>query len=135
MNQQSRASTSSIAAQPINPQPSTSGSGSTWAQQIDFPKQTAQSEFTNAINFTEETPLNSLANGEQTPSKLKTMMANVMKNINDSKYIYPGISITVMLILVVILIFQTVSVFSKVLALIIFVLFLIFTAYYAKKVK
>lgn len=96
---------------------------------------TPQEEFTDAINFREESPLNSDLNdgSNQNVSKMKSMMSNIMKNFNNSKYVYPCFAIVLISILVIIIVFQSrVSTFTKIVSILILLISVIFTIYYTK---
>lgn len=92
-----------------------------------------QNEFIDAINFSEKSQIqDDLADNDTTTSKFKSMVQNVMKNVNDSKFIYPFSAILVASILVIILLFQKATMFSKVIAVLLLIIFTIFTVYQAK---
>lgn len=93
---------------------------------------TAQSEYAKAINFSEHTPLNENS-PDPTMSKMKTMIDNIMKNFNDSKYLYPAITLVAMVTLVIIVLFQKSSTFIKIIAIAIFLIFTAFTIFKARQ--
>lgn len=119
--QQSTPSTSKrVYFESSNPQPSTSNT-----------RRTAQNEYIDALNFKEDSPLDGSQDTDQNTSKMKNMMSNMLKSINNSRYIYPAITIAVMVIFVIIVLFQS-STVSKVLSVILLLLFIVFTIYYTK---
>lgn len=116
-------------------QPSTSSNNQNFMPQSSTNltnTRTAQNEYIDAINFTEDSPLDSVDN-EPSPSKLKTMMKDMMKNVNNSKYLYPAIAIAVMVVFVIMIAFQKTTTFTKIMAALVLVIFVVFTIYYAKQ--
>lgn len=94
----------------------------------------AQNEYLDAINFREDSSLDSIGNNNnQTSSKFKNMVSSFMQNINDSQQIYPIIAITVMVILVIMILFQKTTTVVKIMAVILLIVFVIFTVYRNKK--
>ncbi|AUQ44019.1 putative gp51-like protein [Esparto virus] len=100
---------------------------------------TPQKEYTKAINFNDE-PLDaatnqiytSIENGQK-QNKFKLMLSNIMKNTTNSQYVYPTISIIVVSLFVIIMLFQTISLGVKILAVILMLLFIAFTVYRFKR--
>nr|UBR58241.1 gp51-like protein [Oryctes rhinoceros nudivirus]WIF19379.1 gp51-like protein [Oryctes rhinoceros nudivirus] len=114
----------------MDPQPSTSTAlPTTTTTTTTASAKNAQAEYTEALNFKEDEPLDV---SNPNTSKLKSMMNNVMKGINNSKYIYPTISIAVLVILVIILLFQASTPLCKIIAVLLLVFFVIFTIYYTR---
>ncbi|ATZ81515.1 GrBNV_gp51-like protein [Drosophila innubila nudivirus] len=96
-----------------------------------------QSEFTSAITF-QDVPDQMTSpyypnNQHQDQSKIKQMMANVLKMKNESKYVYPSIAIIVTSIFVILLLFQKICIGVKIFAIIILLLFIAFTIYEFKR--
>ncbi|AYP97978.1 GrBNV gp51-like protein-like protein [Mauternbach virus] len=96
-----------------------------------------QIEYTSAINFDDtsdhQTSPYHPNNQQRTQSKMKQMMANVLKIKNESKYVYPSIAIIVTSIFVILLLFQKVCIGVKIFAVIILLLFIAFTIYEFKR--
>lgn len=103
---------------------------------IDY--QSPQQALRDALNFTnafERDPM--LAASVTTAggsNKLNNNMRNMLKKFNDSKYIYPGVTLLTIVILVVLLVFQsTVSMMVKFIAILILIIFAVYSAYQCKK--
>lgn len=106
---------------------------------------TPQNEYSTAINFSEQpyTDGNFDPNVRVTTdqpytetqhqSKIKQMMANVLKSTNESKYVYPSVAIVVASLFVILLLFQKISTGIKIIAVVILLLFIAFTVYQFKR--
>ncbi|ATY70261.1 GrBNV gp51-like protein [Tomelloso virus] len=105
---------------------------STITETVQQPGRTPQEEYLNAINFAEDTTPLQTSESEASPSKIKSMLSNIMQNVNDSKYLYPTIALAAMVIIVIIVLFQKTSVFVKFIVVAIFIIFAIFTVYKAR---
>ena len=90
-----------------------------------------QDAFNDAINYSEDDD-----DYEQTMQekhgKMERLMTNMLKGVNDSKYIYPAIAIIVITILVVLILFQKVAVSIKVIASLLLIVFIAFTVFLNK---
>lgn len=106
---------------------------------IDY--QSPQQALSDALNFTnafDTDPM--LATAATTAAiaggsnKLNNTMRNMLKKFNDSKYIYPGVALLTIVILVILLVFQsTVSMMVKFIAILILILFAFYSVYQCKK--
>lgn len=62
-------------------------------------------------------------------SKIKDIMSQMVRNMNDSAYIYPGIALVVASILLIVVLFQSCSTGMKVFSALIYLVFLAFTIF------
>lgn len=91
-----------------------------------------QEAFNDALNFSEDENNNPMDDDSMKNCKMEKMMTTMLKNINDSKYIYPTISIVVLTILVIIILFQKISVGIKILSSVILLIFVAFSVFINK---
>lgn len=96
-----------------------------------------QQAYNDALNYSED-ELDSSGNTTNTTDskdksrKVEKLMTNMLKSVNDSKYIYPTIAIIVLSILVVIVLFQKISLGIKILSVLLLLLFIAFTVFINK---
>lgn len=91
-----------------------------------------QAEYVRALNFESEQPkiyVNGRPANDADGDKVKNMMSGFMQKINNSNYLYPGIALMIATLLLIIIIFQTTTFISKVLATVIYALFVCVTVY------
>jgi len=93
------------------------------------PSSSPQNEYGHAINFHEDKTNKS----QDETSKIKRMMANVLRVANESKYIYPSVALVVTSILVIFMLFQHISIGIKIFAVLILLLFIAYTVYEFKR--
>lgn len=91
-----------------------------------------QEAFTEALNFKEDHTDGQNNNDAVDSNNMRTMMKNILKSMNDSKFIYPGIAIVVMSLLVVVILMQRISAGVKFLAVLILLVFITFTVFLCK---
>lgn len=98
-------------------------------------EKTAQQTYTDALNFivdennttaTTTTDPSTTMNNDKIKNENK-MLKRILSNFNDKSYLYPGISIIVMLILVILILFQYIGVGYKFLSVLIFIAWVMFT--------
>lgn len=102
-------------------------------------EKTAQQTYTDALNFVvdENDPSTTMATASSTTNNLNSnndkiqnenkMLKRILSNFNDKSYLYPGISIIVMLILVILILFQYIGIGYKFLSVVIFIAWVMFT--------
>lgn len=91
-----------------------------------------QNEYIRAINFQSEQPkiyVDGQPANDVDGDKVKNMMSNLMRKVNNSNYLYPGIALMIATLLLIIIIFQATTFISKVLATMIYALFVCVTVY------
>lgn len=91
-----------------------------------------QNEYMRALNFESEQPkmyVDGRPTNDANADKMKNMMSSFMVKINNSNYVYPGIALIVATLLLIIIIFQCTTFISKVLAVMIYILFVCITVY------
>lgn len=93
---------------------------------------TPQEEYARALNFESDQPkiyVNGVPTSDANTEKVKNMMSKFMQKMNTSSYLYPGIALIVATLLLIIIIFQCTTYMSKILATIIYVIFVFITVY------
>lgn len=93
---------------------------------------TPQQTYSDAINFvdTNDAPTTTTTPPTTTTDPVKSenqMLKRILANFNDKTYFYPGLSILVMLILVLVILFQYIGTCYKLFSVMIFIVYVIFT--------
>lgn len=101
----------------------------------DIVLKTPQESYAKALNFEEEIENQNLPNDQQAMNegKIRMLLSNVTKKMNDSQTLYPMIAIFATTILAIIILVQRISIGLKVVAILILLAFIIFTVLKFKK--
>jgi len=101
----------------------------------DIVLKTPQESYAKALNFEEEVENQNLPNDQQAMNegKIRMLLSNVTKKMNDSQTLYPMIAIFATTILAIIILVQRISIGFKVVAILILLAFIIFTVLKFKK--
>lgn len=99
--------------------------------------QSPQQAFTSAVVFTpaEATTQNGTTVGgdpvvtEADKTRMRDMAAQILKNINDSSFVYPGVAMIVASMLLIFVLFGACTKMTKVFAVIVYLMFLAFTVF------
>lgn len=98
---------------------------------LKFDYKTPQEELNRALNFEDDEGPSTVPSASKT--NIKSTLTNILKKMNNNEYIYPGLSIISLLILVIMVLFQKpISILIKILAVLIFLVFLVYSIYQFK---
>lgn len=91
-----------------------------------------QDAFNDALNYSEDETDDYAQSMQEKHGKMEKLMSNMLKGVNDSKYLYPAIAIIIITILVILILFQKIAVSTKIIASLILLVFIAFTVFLNK---
>lgn len=99
---------------------------------LDINYKSPQDALNDALNYSEDDSDDNEQSMQDKHGKMEKLMTNMLKGVNDSKYIYPAIAIIIIAILVVLILFQKVAVSTKIIASLLLIIFIAFTVFLNK---
>lgn len=126
--------TTSRAAQPTPPAvaPSGAAGGNNNSNRLNLNYRSPQEAYNDALNYSEDDADDYAQSMQDKHGKMEKLMSNMLKGVNDSKYLYPAIAIIIITILVVLILFQKIAVSTKVIASLLLIVFIAFTVFLNK---